>query len=270
MASSGTSTSATLNAKPANYESNVFKQSISISSWSSNVTSNETTSAKRLQFRSPTSARFGNAHNRKILVACGLVVIPMVLFTVAILWIVFKNIVGNADCPFPELCPVGLVNVTTRSHYYVDYPAARLAFISSWSSSVSFALISAIMTLYGYLVAKSFLSVSGSSAGSAKLPSTYQFSILIRVLNADILTLRELCWRRLKTVFWHKQQSTDRRNQQRRGSMVHGSVTMLLICIFCRYVTVPITDMTVIWLTYITVVVQSPGPSSRYLLSYHH
>lgn len=35
------------------------------------------------------------AHTRKIFLACGIVVVPMVAFTIAIIWVVFANLING-------------------------------------------------------------------------------------------------------------------------------------------------------------------------------
>jgi len=103
------------------------------------------------------------AHTRKIFLACGIVVIPMIVLTVALIWTVFANVINDNRCPILELCPgPEILNATSRSYYYVDYPAARLVFISSWTSTVSFSFVSMLMTLFGYVIACQMLRKSST------------------------------------------------------------------------------------------------------------
>jgi hypothetical protein len=76
---------------------------------------------------------------RKVFLMCLCVTIPMLLFTIIILWLVLGHQVSAAQCPYAELCPSNDTFEGTfgGSYYYVDYPAARLAFVASWSSTVS-------------------------------------------------------------------------------------------------------------------------------------
>lgn len=141
--------------------------------------------------RSCTQRRPWKTHTKKILVAASLIVIPMVAFTVAILAIVFSNIVDLYHCPEPELCPYRNVLPTNGSDYYVDFSVGRLAFVSSLSSTISLALVAAVMTTYGYIVADGFLRVSKASDTRDQLPSPFETSTIKRLLNAEVFLLFE-------------------------------------------------------------------------------
>jgi hypothetical protein len=84
------------------------------------------------------------------------------------------------------------MNATSKSSYYVDFPATSLVFISSWSSTISFALVGLLTTMYGYCIAAQLLrkSVSERKTGTGLTP--YQTSLTIRALGADMLALWEL------------------------------------------------------------------------------
>ena len=91
-----------------------------------------------------------------------------------------------------------------------------------------------LMTLFGYLVASQMLRTS-SAEDQVKLPSPYQTSILMRVLNADVLALWDQGSRKLKKVFWTSEQSSDS-GESRSPQLVRTSVMMFLFCLFGRYV----------------------------------
>ncbi|KAF2744962.1 hypothetical protein M011DRAFT_460452 [Sporormia fimetaria CBS 119925] len=170
-------------------------------------------------------------YSRKIFIACGLVVLPMLAFTVAIVWVVFANRLERADCPYPELCPGShLLNTTSSSMYYVDYSAGRLAFISSLSATISFALVSILMMIYAYTTASELLQSTEQDSRRDVLPSPYQVSILLRVLNAEILVLMELGWERLTRIFWNKERSRDRSSKSS-ASALQRPILMLTFCI---------------------------------------
>ncbi|KAI8932959.1 hypothetical protein NX059_010428 [Plenodomus lindquistii] len=129
-------------------------------------------------------------YKKQIIFMSLLVVLPMTAFTMVILVLVFDNLAKDLNCPIAALCPAPpLINVTSSSHYYVDYPATRVVFVSSWSSTVSFALISAIMVLCAYSSAAQLIKASSSSHANVDLPSPYQLSLLIRILNVEYLSL---------------------------------------------------------------------------------
>ncbi|KAK7179762.1 hypothetical protein PSPO01_14154 [Paraphaeosphaeria sporulosa] len=171
------------------------------------------------------------AHTRKIFLACGIVVIPMIAFTIAIIWVVFVNLINENHCPYPELCPGrDILNASSKHYYYVDYPAARLMFISSWSSTVSLSFVSMLMTLFGYLIASQMLHTS-STDQSTRLPSPYQTSILMRVLNADLFALWDLGTNKVKATFWKKAQSNDS-DKARSPPLLRASILVFLFCLF--------------------------------------
>ena len=76
--------------------------------------------------------------NRNIILLCLLITMPMAAFTATILWLVFRYKIDHMQCAYQELCPKdGLNNSTNNANnYYVDFPATRLIFIASWSSTV--------------------------------------------------------------------------------------------------------------------------------------
>jgi hypothetical protein len=145
------------------------------------------------QIRTKQGQSHGRVHIRNILIACSLVVLPMVVFTSAFLVFVFANTVNNPGCSFEDLCATsGLLNATSKSSYYVDFSATSLVFISSWSSTVSFALVGVLMTMYGYSIAAKLLGASASEQKYATGLTPYQISLLIRTLGAQMLVLWEL------------------------------------------------------------------------------
>ncbi|KAF2266170.1 hypothetical protein CC78DRAFT_160888 [Lojkania enalia] len=169
-------------------------------------------------------------HTSKIILACSLIVIPITTFTIALLWIVFTNLLGKTDCPYPDLCPGSdLLNTTSNGVYYIDYSATRLAFLASLSSSISFSLVNILMAIYGYLIARQLLGYSENKGNERLLPSPYQTSILIRVLNAEILTLYDLITERIKDVFWRRERSGERKQKSPR--ILRSSILVFLLCI---------------------------------------
>jgi hypothetical protein len=79
-----------------------------------------------------------------------------------------------------------------NSAYYVDFPAGRLACVSSLSSTISFTLVAALMTTYGFVVAQQILCLSTSSSASGISPTPRETSTVIRILNAEVPLLRDL------------------------------------------------------------------------------
>jgi hypothetical protein len=134
-----------------------------------------------------------NVDTKKIMLLSSSVVVPMIAFTITMLAIVFSNIIDLNGCPDPGLCPyIGKPGPADSSHYYVDYPVGRLAFISSLSSTISFALLAVMMSMYGYVVASQILDASQGSDGRALLPTPLGMTELIRLLNAEITLLWDM------------------------------------------------------------------------------
>ncbi|KAF2744677.1 hypothetical protein M011DRAFT_408147 [Sporormia fimetaria CBS 119925] len=194
-----------------------------------------TADRQRSFFTALTFSNERKQHASKIVLSCSLIVLPLVAFTVALLWIVFRNLVDQTPCPFPDLCPGSdLLNATDKQYYYVDFSATRLAFLASLSSSISFSLVGVVMSMYAYIIAKDLLSVSTSPGPSEQLPSPYQTSVLIRLLNAELLMLWEIFWRKVEEIFWNKERSENDKAKSVRQfpSMVRASVLFLLFALF--------------------------------------
>ncbi|KAF2658707.1 hypothetical protein K491DRAFT_776247 [Lophiostoma macrostomum CBS 122681] len=145
----------------------------------------------------------------KIIGMCAFVTLPVILFTVIILWLVLSYEINATHCPYAELCPNNgtFEDALASSYYYVDYPAARLAFVSSWSSTVSLSLLGFITAIYSYFVASRLIKLSVSRDTAAGAPTPYQTSILLRLLNAELMVLLHLLWSMLKEVFWARKRA---------------------------------------------------------------
>jgi hypothetical protein len=131
-----------------------------------------------------------STHTQNILMSCSLVVLPIGIFTSVVLAFVFLNTVSNQGCSFDDLClAAGLINATSNSYYYVDFSATSLVFISSWSSTISFAMVGVLMSMYAYSVAAQMLYNPDSAPQLGHGLSPYQLSLLLRVLNAETLSL---------------------------------------------------------------------------------
>lgn len=171
-------------------------------------------------------------YTQKIFVHCLIVTTPMVVSSLIILGIVYSNIV-TSDCASQELCPgSGAINITSASFYFVDFSAARLAFISSWSATVSFALVGFLMAFASYANAASLLRASERD-DQDDLPSPHQMSVLLRVLNAEMMTLWDLGLSKFKSVFWDRKK--DFEGVQRTSPVLNTSLILLLISITARY-----------------------------------
>ncbi|KAF2629852.1 hypothetical protein BU25DRAFT_336057 [Macroventuria anomochaeta] len=168
-------------------------------------------------------------HRRKVVLCCLAIVTPMLASCSVVVWIVFANLV-HENCPVEELChELDAINTTSRNHFYIDFPAARLAFIASSSSTVSFALIGLLMTMHAYTNAASFLRASnGVQTGSLLTPR--QLSTLLRVLNAEWMVLWDLSTSKLKAVFWDREDDTH--PSHRLPQILRRGISVLMAGIF--------------------------------------
>jgi hypothetical protein len=143
-----------------------------------------------------------STHMRSIILQSLFVCVPMLASSAVVIYIVYSNIVTE-KCPVEALCPKS-PNTTSNRHYLVDFPAAQLAFISSGSATVSFALLGALMTMYSYVIAASFLRASEKTVYRS-LPTQCHMSALLRLLNAEMTMLLELASSTIQRVFWHRE-----------------------------------------------------------------
>lgn len=174
------------------------------------------------------------AHSKHILLASSIGVVPMITFTVVILVLVYANLASHLGCHYDAICPHSpVVNVTKASYYYVDYPATQLVFISSWSSTVSTVLVSALMSIFAYCAAARLTDASVSQDQSRCLPTSYQTSLIVRILNAYYLSLWELSrpWRQWS--FWRSTKS-ESPGRVTKPAVLRASIFVLCLALLAR------------------------------------
>lgn len=174
------------------------------------------------------------AHSKQLLLASSIVVLPMITFTVVILVLVFANLAEHLHCPYDSICPKSpLVNATRTSYYYIDYPATRLVFVASWSSTVSFALVGALMSTFAYSAATQLTAASNSRKEDPALPTTYQASLLIRVLGADCFSLWEILRSWSNRAFQRRATRTLHKDI-RKPAVLKASIIALCLALLAR------------------------------------
>lgn len=178
--------------------------------------------------------KFWEPYTRNILFACGLVVLPMVAFTMTILWVVFANRLDEARCPYSDLCPdrSHLNSNMSSENYYVAFPAGRLAFISSLSATISFGLVGILMIIFAYSTASELLIDGKDDTGKSSLPSPYQFSLIVRLLNAEVLALCEVIWDNIKMSFARKRKAVC--TEREPSTTFRRCILVLTLCLFGR------------------------------------
>lgn len=180
------------------------------------------------------SKRIWEVHTRKILLSSASFILPMVAFTIALLAVVFLKRIDLDHCPYPELCPyLHGRGPSNSSACYVDISVGRLAFVSSLSSTVSFALISSLMTMYGYVVAKQLLQASTKTVSTDLLPTPQKLSYLIRMLNAEAVLLYEMSSQRSGRRS-SPSTGTARQKGNAAPQIFRTCRTVLLLCILAR------------------------------------
>jgi hypothetical protein len=178
-----------------------------------------------------------------IILACALALIPMLAFTLTFLGLVFScSVKKNAECVpgYEELCPASLPRNTTagnvNTNYFVDYPAARLVLLGSLSSTISFSLVGVLMAIYSYSIACELLIASQTRDDIGALPDPYQTSMLVRVLNAELLSLWELgSVEILRAVF--KLRLPIWKNDIKAPRLLQRTIFVFMLCLITRYVT---------------------------------
>ena len=115
------------------------------------------------------------------------IVLPMLIFPGVLLGLVFAYRVQQVTPLHSNLALPG--ESPESGVYYVNFPATRLIFISSWSSSIAPLLVGSILTLLSYSVAPKLLSHPGET-GRPVLPTPYQLALLLGMLkDSSVKTL---------------------------------------------------------------------------------
>ena len=155
-----------------------------------------------------------------ILFSCLVVLIPILGFSIAIIYIVFHYWVDTTNCPFPELCsPLNTIN-ERGAVYYLNFPATRLVFIASWSSSLSFALAGVLMGLFSWPLAYRLLKTNPSRSERAAF-TPRQAGLLVNVLNGSQMPVLRSLFPRLR---WFRRSSPSAA-----ASPVMSSLTVFFI-----------------------------------------
>lgn len=122
----------------------------------------------------------------ELLLASSLLILPMLGLSITLAGLVYTRLVPDNDSTYSDddhsNIPIG------SSAYYISYPAMRLVFIASVSSTLATVLISPAMVVFSYLVAH-YIAASSDAREVHKLPSPYQLVLLIRMLDARIMAI---------------------------------------------------------------------------------
>jgi hypothetical protein len=182
------------------------------------------------------STRLWKDHNKEIVIACSLVLLPMVGFSVLILGLVFDNRFSLNECPSPELCHnVNSPDLLRGFNYYVDLPVGRLAFISSLSATISFSCVAALMTLYAFSTARHLTTTHELSGEFEKNPSPHDITLIIRLLDADTSLLWELATRFFKRSTVHPHDGSSKK-QARKPRVFYACISVFSLCLLGGYV----------------------------------
>ncbi|WPH00014.1 Hypothetical protein R9X50_00283700 [Acrodontium crateriforme] len=111
-----------------------------------------------------------------------LLIVPMLLFSGALLGLVFTYRVNHHEPLHSNLEIFGETN--ENGVYYVDFPATRLIFISSWSSSLAPMLGASMLALWSYPVARKVFA-SRNREDKTSLPTPYQLALVVNMLTTS-------------------------------------------------------------------------------------
>lgn len=183
-----------------------------------------------------------SASRKQIVLACCLICIPMFAFTGVIIWLIFGHSIPTSTCVHEELCLTSeqLNQTIASSHYIVNFPAAQLVFIASWSSTLSFALLGTLMTIYAYSLARDWLYITEQHRRDAKNPTPYQTSVIFGLINADMRALYDLFLGKIKSTFWMNEESG---NSSRSPRILRCSCVVFVLGIIGRYILVSLNSL---------------------------
>jgi hypothetical protein len=175
-------------------------------------------------------------HNKEIVIACSLILLPMLGFSVLILGLVFDKNFRLNDCPYPELChDVNSLDLLRGRNYYVDFPVGRLAFISSLSATIGFGCVAALMTLFSVIIARQFYDARDLSNGLENTPSPHDITLIIRLLDAETSLLWELATRLVRHITFRSPSGAAKR-QGRKPRVVYACLLVFGLCLLGGYV----------------------------------
>ena len=149
-----------------------------------------------------------------------IVIVPITLLCAGILAVVFALQVGTVQDRYHETVQ------DDRWHILVNYSATRIAFLSSFLSSVAPVLGGFVMTLWGLPLAQS-MRLASLEGRLNHLPTPYQISLLIGISLASY----ERLYRFLVYVMCRNRPSIPRLLQQ--NAMMFCLTILLSIGVFC-------------------------------------
>ena len=158
-------------------------------------------------------------HYLEIFIASSTLVLPMLLSSVVLIGLVYAHLMPDERSSYSHN---GRTNITLGASYYVNYSATQLVFFSSISSTLAPLLFSPIMILFSYLTAY-LMTKESDSMGVDKLPSPFQLVLLIKTLEAKIMSL----WSTTLYAFGSKKKrETDVPDLQKAAGMLFGMVIL--------------------------------------------
>jgi hypothetical protein len=117
--------------------------------------------------------------------------VPLITICLILLAIIFTHLVIPKASIFPEAA----YSDTPPQVYFVDFSATQLTTLASWASTLSSYLPSALMVLVSIPVAR-ILRENSNVNGGHSLPTPFQFSLLLQLLNGETWSLWG--WRRIR------------------------------------------------------------------------
>lgn len=89
------------------------------------------------------------------------------------------------------------------------------------------------MAIYAYVTARRLLRLSDHAQEGSRYPTPHQTSVLLQILNAELLALCGLVWAKMKEVFWASKEQGKKPQVPR---VLWTSIAVFAIAVVSRYV----------------------------------
>ena len=152
-----------------------------------------------------------------------IVSIPMFVFSVVLLGLVYHFRVSHGRVPFSNLDYPQSQDET--GVYYVNFGATSLIFVASWSCSLAPALVGFALTMFSFPVAHNYLQHTRKQCKTGLL-TPYQLSIVLRQLTGGSLGA---LWA------WVKYLYTWKSRRQIQAPALKGTAGLATLCTFLAY-----------------------------------
>ena len=109
-----------------------------------------------------------------IFVLSFLISVPLMVFSAGLIYLIVHFSVTQSGSPIINLPTTWPVDYDTSVYYYINFPATRLTFIASWSSSIAPTLVGFVMALTARPLSRTLATQSKVENAERLLPTPYQ------------------------------------------------------------------------------------------------